>query len=87
MQVAKWTIGKLSNSSTDKVPHLTGAVLLQPNSSFEEAPHIEMQWKVPLASISGLAVASLQLINERYKPYKGVRSIAQAGKFHIRSSG
>ena len=69
--------------SSDKVAHLTGAVLLHPNSKLEEVPFIEMQWKVPLASVSGLAVSSLQLMNERYKPYKGVRSIAQAGKFQI----
>lgn len=27
--------------------------------------------KVPMASVSGLAVASLQLLNEKYRPYKG----------------
>lgn len=64
---------------------MTGVVLLHSNSVFEEAPHIEMLWKVPLASISGLAVSSLQLVNEKYKPYKGVRTIAQAGRFQIRS--
>jgi AP-3 complex subunit mu len=63
---------------------LTGTALLQPNSAYEETPDIELQWKVPLSSISGLSVASLQLVNERYKPYKGVRTIAQAGKFQIR---
>jgi AP-3 complex subunit mu len=44
-----------------------------------------MHWKVPMASLSGLAVASLVLTNERYKPYKGVRAIAKSGKFQIRS--
>jgi AP-3 complex subunit mu len=38
-----------------------------------------------MATFSGLAVASLQLTNERYKPYKGVRTIAKSGKFLIRS--
>lgn len=69
--------------SSDKAAHLSGSVLLHPSSSHEEVPYIEVQWKVPLASVSGLAVSSLQLMNERYKPYKGVRSIAQAGKFQI----
>ena len=39
-----------------------------------------------MASVSGLSVASLQLTNEAYKPYKGVRTIAQAGKFTVRMS-
>lgn len=43
-----------------------------------------MNWKVPSTSVSGLAVASLQLTNEKYKPYKGVRTVAKAGKFQIR---
>lgn len=50
------------------------------------APVIEMHWKVPMASVSGLAVSSLQLTNERYKPYKGVRAISKSGKFLIRST-
>lgn len=48
-------------------------------------PVIEIEWKVPMATISGLAVSSLQLTNERYKPYKGVRTVAKSGKFLIRS--
>jgi AP-3 complex subunit mu len=81
-QVAKWTVGKLTS---DKNPTLTGAILLQPHSVVEEAPPISMHWRVPMASVSGLAVQSLQLMNESYKPYKGVRTIAKSGKFQIRS--
>ena len=50
-----------------------------------EAPQVQLHWKVPASSISGLAVASLQLTNEIYKPYKGVRIMAKSGKFQIRS--
>ena len=81
-KVARWTIGKLAS---DKMPQLSGTILLQPNSTSEEAPPIEVQWKVPMASVSGLTVATLQLTNERYKPYKGVRTIAKSGKFQIRT--
>ena len=82
--MAKWTIGKLAS---DKNPQLNGSIFLQPNSqqTSEESPPIEMHWKVPMASLSGLAVASLVLTSERYKPYKGVRAIAKSGKFQIRS--
>jgi len=81
-KVAKWTVGKLA---ADKTPTLTGTIMLIPNSKTEEAPPIQMNWKVPMASVSGLAVASLHLTNEKYKPYKGVRTIAKSGKFQIRS--
>ena len=49
------------------------------------APPIEMHWKVPMTSVSGLAVSGLQLTNEIYKPYKGVRTMVKSGKFHIRT--
>jgi AP-3 complex subunit mu len=81
-KVAKWTIGKLVK---DKIPQLSGTIVLQPNSKFEEAPPIELNWKVITATVSGLAVSSLTLTNERYRPYKGVRSIARSGKYQIRS--
>ena len=44
-----------------------------------------MEWCVLLASLSGMGVASLTLEKESYKPYKGVRSLARSGKFHIRT--
>ena len=50
-----------------------------------DSPPIRMHWKVPMASLSGLSVSSLQLFNEDYKPYKGVRTIAKSGKFQIRT--
>lgn len=75
-------MGKLTG---DKHPQLNGTIILQPNSSSDEAPPIEMHWKVPMASVSGLAVQSLQIVNESYKPYKGVRTVAKSGKFQIRS--
>jgi len=75
-------VGKLT---IDKNPQLNGSIILQSGSVKEEAPPIEMHWKVPMSSFSGLAVASLQLLNESYKPYKGVRTIAKSGKLQIRT--
>ncbi|KAJ1398956.1 clathrin assembly complex, medium subunit, partial [Ochromonadaceae sp. CCMP2298] len=82
-KVARWTIGKLQEDS--KYPTLSGTILLHPNSVSQEAPAVQLGWRVPLASVSGLSVASLQLSNERYKPYKGVRTVAKSGKFQVRS--
>lgn len=36
-------------------------------------------------STSGLKINSVNIMNEAYKPYKGVKSITQSGKFQIRS--
>lgn len=49
-----------------------------------ESPVIQMNWKVASATVSGLAVAALQLTNEKYKPYKGVRTVAKSGSFQVR---
>ena len=82
-KVARWNVGKLSR---DKTPQLNGVIILQPNTIPEESPPIQVDWKVPMASVSGLAVASLQLTNERYRPYKGVRALTKSGKYQIRVS-
>jgi AP-3 complex subunit mu len=84
-QVAKWTIGKLSK---DQSPTLNGSVLFHNLSTVdtEDAPSIQLHWKVPMASVSGLAVAGLQLTNETYRPYKGVRVVTKSGKYQIRSN-
>ena len=79
-KVLRWTVGKLT---VDKTAQLSGIVYLQPGEK-EESPSASFHWKVPSASVSGLSVASLQLTSESYKPYKGVRSMAQAGKYTIR---
>eukprot|EP00953_Heterococcus_sp_UTEX-ZZ885_P019122 10683-Heterococcus_DN1.PRE.2 len=39
-----------------------------------------------IASVSGLAISSLQLINEKYRPYKGVRTLTRSGNFTVRTS-
>lgn len=81
-KVARWEVGKLHG---DRFPQLTGTILYQPNSKGkDEAPALQMNWKVASATVSGLAVAALQLTNEKYKPYKGVRTIAKSGKFQVR---
>lgn len=87
-KVATWTVGKLTSVIS---PQLTGTVLLSSTDNMAQvsegsiAPSISLHWRVPLASVSGLAVASLQLQNESYKPYKGMRNIAKSGKIQIRT--
>uniref|UniRef100_A0A7S2SCM0 MHD domain-containing protein n=2 Tax=Rhizochromulina marina TaxID=1034831 RepID=A0A7S2SCM0_9STRA len=82
-KVAKWTIGKMP---TSKTPQLSGTMVLQGQQKLEENPPIQLDWKVPTASISGIAISSLQLTNEKYRPYKGVRTIIRSGKYQVRTS-
>lgn len=43
-----------------------------------------VQWKVPTATLSGIAVQGLSLVNENYKPFKGVRTLTKSGHMEIR---
>lgn len=98
-KVATWTVGKLTNLVSPQLSgtvvlsttalNAAGAssgegVVVQYNDS-SIAPNVNLHWRVPLASVSGLSVASLQLLNEKYKPYKGMRSIAKSGKIQVRT--
>ena len=49
-------------------------------------PNLSLGWKIPLASVSGIAVSGLSVVGETYKPYKGVRNVTQAGIFQVRCS-
>ncbi|CAN0007194.1 unnamed protein product [Ectocarpus fasciculatus] len=81
-KIAKWTVGKFG---LDKRPQVSGTVLRHtPGSEACCVLPLEIQWKLPTASVSGLAISSLQLNNESYKPYKGMRTLSQAGKFIVR---
>lgn len=78
-KVAKWTIGKVA---LGKTATLSGTMVIQGQA--QDAPPIQLTWKVPMASVSGIQISSLQLMNERYRPYKGVRTISKSGNFQVR---
>lgn len=81
-KVCKWNIGKLPK---EKTPQLTGTVSLPTGSQLPESNlTLSTQFKIMMYTASGIKVDSLGC-NERYKPYKGVRSITKAGKFQVRS--
>ncbi len=83
-KVAKWTIGNLNENMR---PELTGTMKLDgTQKKSDEKPPLNITWKIPLASLSGLSVAGLSVTGERYKPYKGVRNIAKSGRFQVRCS-
>jgi len=80
-KTVKWKVGKLHSN---KNASLTGALMLE-GARPEESPTLELGWEVPMTSVSGLAISSLNMSNEKYTPYKGVRTITRAGKFQVRT--
>ncbi len=98
-KVAKWNIGKLTPDKLPRLrgtmilqqaaqntkKHASKNQHRADSNEIIDSPPIQMHWKVPMASLSGLSISSLQLYNEDYKPYKGVRTIAKSGKFQIRT--
>lgn len=80
----KWTIGKIL--VTGKPPQLTGGVQLAiTDDNLAGAVQITLGFKIPMFLASGLRVDSLQLINEKYKMFKAMRSVTKAGKFQVRT--
>jgi len=83
-KVLEWTIGKIPKDKTS--PLINGHISFPPDTKQpEESPVVLAEFKIQGQSISGLKVDSLSVTNEKYKPYKGVRSITKAGKFQIRT--
>jgi len=81
-KICKWDIGKIPKDS----PILSGNIVFQPGSPIPEAkPTLMVDFKINMFAVSGLKVESLAMVNEAYKPWKGVRSITKAGKFQVRS--
>jgi len=82
-KICKWIIGKLPK---EKSPLLEGTVTFSSTATTtESSPIISAEFKLAMYAASGIKVDSLVLHNERYKPYKGVKIVTKAGKFHIRS--
>lgn len=79
----KWVIGKLPK---EKTPILEGTVnLSDPKGASDSNPVIDVEFKISMHSISGLKIENLIVYTEKYKPFKGVKSLSKAGKLHFRS--
>ncbi|RHY27062.1 hypothetical protein DYB32_007077 [Aphanomyces invadans] len=67
-------------------PTCHGTVVLEPNAGIpDDNPIVLLRFSVPLSTVSGLTVDSLVLSNEKYTPYKGVRTLTKTGRFQIRT--
>lgn len=79
----EWDVGRLE--STGVASTLKGNIELCSNHSSPSNPSIMVSFSVPKFSISGLKIARVDLYNEKYKPFKGVKSVTSSGKFEVRT--
>lgn len=86
-KVARWNLGKMDAT---KKATLTCTFTLRSDDDDDGAasdpPNLSLNWKIPLASVSGIAVSGLSVMGEGYRPYKGVRNITKSGVFLVRCS-
>ena len=75
-----WKIGKLQTK--DKSPCLSGSLTYKRDGP-PPSPTLSAFFRVPMYSVSGVKVSGLSIVNTVAKPYKGVRTIAKAGRFQV----
>ncbi|EFC48275.1 predicted protein [Naegleria gruberi] len=88
-----WNVGKLSpqtQQSKSPTPSLSGKItfpLMSGKSEHEilACPAVQVQFELDGVSMSGLKVESVQLRNENYKPFKGVRYVTTSGRYEVRT--
>jgi AP-3 complex subunit mu len=85
-----WKIGQLPTSAT---PSLSGefsygksgmAAAAAQGSMQGTGESVSVYWQVPNYAISGVKVDTVNVLNESYKPYKGVKYMTKAGQCIIR---
>ena len=81
-QVVRWEIGKLPDKVT---PVLEGTFALPADFKSDEKPTVRAEFKCKMFCASGLKVDGLAIRGVKYKPFKGVRSVTQAGRFQLRT--
>lgn len=70
-----------------RVKILTVAIVLQSGTTAPSAsPDLLINFRATGATFSGIQVSRLELYNEKYKPFKGVKYISEAGKFIVRTA-
>ena len=81
-----WDLRRL-NPKSSTVPNLTADVHIRSDSPRPSViPPVIVEYNQLGGSFSDVKVDSVNIINESYKPYKGVRYIAKSGHFVVRSS-
>lgn len=52
--------------------------------AIDSNPTMNVQFTISQLAVSGLKVNRLDMYQEKYKPFKGVKYITKAGRFQIR---
>jgi len=81
-KVVRWEIGKMP---TELNPSIQGSITLPHDFVSDEVPTVRAEFQVKMMTITGLKVDGLAIRGVAYKPFKGVRSVTQAGKYQIRA--
>jgi len=82
-KLCRWEIGKIP---VERTPMLEGTITLPPDFVPDESPTVRADFQVKMMTVSGLKVDGLAIRGVKYKPFKGVRSVTEAGKFQVRCS-
>ncbi|XP_058810441.1 AP-3 complex subunit mu-1 isoform X2 [Phymastichus coffea] len=81
-KILRWDIGRIDIA---KLPNLRGTISIHPSiTAVESDPAINVYFSISQLAISGIKVNRLDMYGEKYKPFKGVKYVTKAGKFHIR---
>ena len=83
-KVITWKIGHLTSAT----PSLSGEFLFAAGAQDVmegTGDSVAVEFQIPNWAVSGVKVESVNILNENYKPYKGVKYITKAGRFSIRT--
>eukprot|EP00992_Anisonema_acinus_P011804 TRINITY_DN7688_c0_g1_i3.p3 TRINITY_DN7688_c0_g1~~TRINITY_DN7688_c0_g1_i3.p3 ORF type:complete len:252 (-),score=117.01 TRINITY_DN7688_c0_g1_i3:27-782(-) len=81
----RWDVGRIGQQRS---PSLSGTIHATSGAEFDAhaAPSVLVDFRLPMTILSGLKIDTVSLTNEKYKPYKGVRSITKAGHYEFRTA-
>lgn len=82
-----WSVGKFTPKMTT-VPMAKGEVILASKSITPTMPAaVYLKFRIPSEKIafSGLQVDKVDVLGEKYKPFKGVRYVTKAGTCEVRT--
>lgn len=51
-----------------------------------QTPLVDVRYVVPMTTLSGVHIKSLNIVNESYKPFKGIRTLTKNGVMQIRTN-
>jgi len=83
-KVGRWNLDKMAATKRASLTCTFTTTLPKEEEKGNDQPNLSLNWKVPFASVSGLSVNGLSMMNESYQLYKGVRNVTKSGMFQIR---